>query len=745
MNRFLLYTYAITLFLSAALIFSVQPLFSKMILPLLGGTPQVWNTAMLFFQFVLLLGYFYAHTLSTYFKTSLQIIIHLALLILFIGSLPFYIPADAAPPMDGSLSLWQVSLMFSQIGGAFFILSASAPLFQHWFSKTSHPDAPNPYFLYGASNLGSMGALLSYPVLIEPHLNIGTQADVWMYGYWGICVFTVLCAVILKASASKSSQDVQAKKEVRAGNSPSFKRCLTWVCLAFVPSSLMLGTTSFITTDIASVPLMWIIPFALYVGSFIIVFSRREIITFKGTQSLFIAAVCFFIICNVAITKLVHTPYILLLSHFVFFAACALLCHKKLADLKPDARYLTAFYFMMSIGGVLGGFFNAIIAPAVFNDTYEYLIVALLAIAIWHGAIPKPSFKRSLSFLDQNYLPILLLFSALLFNFSDYILPSAAVNFALLAYVFYRYRSDKAVLAFAFVVYLCSILGSSYVQVDSSAKILRQDRNFFGVLKVTQTDTETSLLHGTTLHGMQLLQEENRLTPISYYSRGNPISDVFEHFDKSANSQRIGVIGLGSGVTACYSHKGRVFDFYEIDKNVVEVAEDKQYFTYLSDCGSPYKIILGDARLSLKAQSVSLYDILIIDAFSSDSIPVHLMTFEAIQDMQRVIKPDGVLLFHISNRHMDLEPVLQAAGAALGMTGMARINEGGKLEGGDIPFLPSHYAVLTKNLDIIDVLKQAEWRNIKSRKNFRLWTDSFSNILSVLQLQNKSIKQDHAE
>lgn len=737
-----LYTpvYAITLLLSAALLFSVQPMFSKMILPLLGGTPQVWNTAMLFFQVLLLAGYAYAHGTSRFLNIRLQAALHLVLLCIFIVVLPFAIPEGTKPPFEDDPTFWQLGLMALVVGGPFFVLSGSAPMFQRWFAGTDHPDADNPYFLYGASNLGSMTSLLAYPFLIEPYFRLDEQSNLWMYGYFGLILCTLLAAILVWSSNMRKddAQTVEQNTEVL-----TWKQRGKWLLLSFLPSSLMLGVTTYITTDIASVPLLWILPLALYVGTFIIVFSRRNLINKKY---LFIAqGILFALLITKTMVYFNIPPFLFVTLHFVLFFVCALACHKELADSKPSAAHLTEFYLLMSLGGALGGVFNALIAPRVFVVPLEYAIVLIMIVFIrfWH--VPEKSFANikdnAATFIKQRdfnqilKFPVLITGLIILISFASMHAikytnaPLAVITLVMLATILHTRWALGVCVAVVLLMHPPGYMWQNSIIQDM--KLL--DRNFFGVLRVVDSSAgERILLHGTTNHGAQPLSEDYRLTPLSYYGKTSPLNDAFDILNEQDGEQRIAIIGLGIGVTACFQQDGRHFDFYEIDPDVVRIAQNTELFTYLSDCGSPYDIIMGDGRLTIQEKPEDYYDMILLDAFSSDNIPVHLLTLDAIEIYLHKLKPGGILVMNISNNYMDIEPIMAATGDKLGITNIAKISEGTKIADTDLYTYTAHFFMFLENDDHLEFLKQRDWSEGMKRDGVRYWSDQYSNIVSVL-------------
>lgn len=743
--------YSLTLLVSAALLFSIQPMFSKMILPLLGGTPQVWNTAMLFFQVMLLGGYAYAHGTTRFLPVRFQAILHVILLLAFTVALPIMIPPGWVPPVDKDPTLWQLSMMAVTVGGPFFVLAGSAPMFQRWFSVSGHKDASNPYFLYGASNLGSMSALLAYPVLIEPLLNVSDQAQDWMVGYFVLIGLTILCALMVwrKPGAAKlSAVTYEASKPI------TWKQRGLWIFLAFIPSSLMLGVTTFITTDIGAVPLLWIMPLALYVGTFIIVFARTPVITLK--QSIFLQGVLLIILIAQKITFPIVDPRLLIGLHLFVFFFSTLTCHHELAKARPDAKHLTEFYLIMSFGGALGGFFNAIIAPQLLTIPIEYAVALIAACFVRYISDETKSLSAANSSVKAAWKskgldslfngPVLISAGVLFATGFSFIYPAQSLVFIgsiavalCLSYVTERRWLFGVLVTCVFLFYPLGFHWSTHLY----NKLIHQERNFFGVLKVADNSNGMRiLLNGTTNHGAQALDEKNKLVPLSYYSKNSPISDLFQFMNTQSEPQKVGVIGLGVGVMACFEQKGRSFDFYEIDKTDVDIAENKDFFTFLSDCGSPYRIILGDGRLTLQKEQDKQYDLFAVDAFSSDNIPVHLLTLESIKLYLSKIKDDGILTIHVSNRYLDLEPVLQKAAEELGIPSYAKISFPKKIELTQIESYPSHWVVFSKNPKVTDYLTSHEWTETKSRDGVMLWTDQYSNIFRVLGNESASQRFD---
>jgi hypothetical protein len=722
-------SFSITLILSAFLLFSIQPLFTKMILPLLGGSASVWNTAMVFFQAMLLAGYAYAHLTSRYLSIRRQSILHLGILAACAVFLPIAIPAGSHPAPDGNPAYWQLATMMAVVGAPFFIISSSAPMLQRWFSVTDHPEAANPYFLYAASNIGSMAALLSYPVIVEPLMTLPVQTFSWAIGYGLLVLLTGLCAWIVWGSRQNHAPIREQNREA----APSAREKLTWLVLAFIPSSLMLGLTTYITTDIASAPLIWVLPLALYLATFIIVFARKPIITAEYTLSLFTAffVIMLFLSCSSLFTQ---KAIFLLVHAMVFFFAC-LLCHQRLADRRPPARHLTSFYMYMSLGGVLGGMFNAFLAPALFVVPIEYSLMLCAALFVRGFVVagdapllkmPAIGIWRSRSLLLATGTLALMWFSWEVKEKYLYLFSAAAVAATL---------TTMRLKPLSFAVFgSVMLMIFSPLNLFSQTKILAMDRNFFGVLRVSDGSAVRGLLNGTTLHGAQPLAPEYRLTPVTYYSKNGPLGDLFRLLDARPGAQKIAVIGLGTGTIACYSRPGRAFDFYEINPDVIKIAEDQTLFTYLSDCGSPYKTILGDGRLKIAEAPDASYDAIILDAFSSDNIPVHLLTVEAFRIYMKKLKPGGLMISHISNRHLDLEPVLESISRATGIPAAIRTSRAKPVAPGSRLYdSAAIYVAMTQSGDdLMTLYKNDGWNVLHAPPGYRAWTDDYANIAAAL-------------
>lgn len=734
MSRTAVPIYAITLILSAFLLFSVQPMFARMILPLLGGTSSVWNVSMLFFQACLLGGYAYTHLSSRFLSIRVQALIHLGLLLLCMVFLPVLV--DPATMPGPNPALWQLGLMLSLIGGPFMVVSASAPMIQRWFTATGHKDAANPYFLYAASNIGSLGALVSYPLVVEPLLTLHGQSHGWAAGYGALIALTALCALVVWKNREAA---IRPTAQSAAVPTPDTKTRLTWLGLAFIPASLLLGVTAYITTDLASAPMLWVVPLTLYLLTFIIVFARRQWIGAGGVLILFYISL--FVLLALQIFKMALGVPFPLFFHLLTFFAAALLCHKKLADLRPHAAHLTEYYMIMSLGGVLGGVFNALLAPVLFPLPIEYtlmLCVVLCVTALYDRNkkihIPYSKIKPWMIYSSAAGLITLMIYLAI----QDMRLLASFYGCIALLFAFaLTYRKTARFVGFGTLVLIFfSPLMSTLVHPP-----IRIERNFFGVSRVIEKPAGVhNLYHGTTMHGVQVIDPpEERTTPTTYYHASGAFGDIFALLDermgvRDGGVQRVAVLGLGIGTLAAYGREGRHFDFYEIDEAVMRIAEDPALFTYLADTKSTYSLILGDARLKLREVEDGYYEAIIADAFSSDNIPIHLLTREALHLYMHKTNAFGLIALHLSNRYLYLEQQLHALSADTHVPALIRrsrgfrpTDENSKAFGSD-----SIVGLMTTDPEtLIKLQQEGRWKVPNGTPRFRVWTDDYANILSV--------------
>ena len=734
-NLSLIFLFAATLFTSASLMFVLQPLFGKILLPLLGGSPAVWNTCMVFYQSILFLGYLYAHYLSTRYSQHRQILIHTAVILISFFALPLALPENTVPPTDSNPTFWLLWTLFLAIGLPFFVVSTTAPLIQKWFANVGHHTSHDPYYLYAASNTGSLIALLSYPFLLEPNVGLANQKSYWSVGYLILCLLIAGCAFALWKNRQTTEQQEDDQNAAADENNLSLATKLHWLALAFVPSSLLLGLTNFISTDIASVPLLWIIPLTLYLLSFVIVFSKwndKIHPLMVKLQPLFLLPFIAYAFINPA--DLPYWAYLIL--HLIAFFFAVMVCHGELAKLRPHTRHLTTFYLIMSFAGMLGGMFNTFVAPFVFNAVYEYPIMIVAALLL------RPGLKLSLNtgLLLQIIIPALLVIAGIivhatvddLLQYFDVIVISL-IGLTLLTYLL-RARPVGFALMTGAIIFLA--LGVHSL----SSHTLYQERTFFGVLAVReavltdeqgQPESYHELFHGTTKHGAQRLAANLSQIPLTYYSRPGPMGQLFKEYDNNDQAWNIGVVGLGAGALACYAKDQQNWTLYEIDPLVVDIASNPIYFSYLSQCARNATMRVGDARLSLEKEPDQHFDLLVMDAFSSDSVPTHLLTKEALELYFKKLKPGGILAFHMTNRHLSLKKVLSINAEALHLASL--IQEFKPQQ--DIPLVvATDWVVMAKQAETLEPLRLSllgKWQKMPLYFDMKPWTDDFTNIVSI--------------
>ncbi|WP_027149670.1 fused MFS/spermidine synthase [Methylobacter tundripaludum] len=730
-NLSLIFLFAATLFTSASLMFVLQPLFGKILLPLLGGSPAVWNTCMVFYQSILFLGYLYAHYLSTRYSQHRQIQIHTALILISFLALPLALPENTVPPTDSNPTFWLLWTLFLAIGLPFFVVSTTAPLIQKWFANVGHHTSHDPYYLYAASNTGSLIALLSYPFLLEPNIGLANQKSYWSVGYLILCLLIAACAFVLWKSRQTSEQQEDDQDTTADENNLSLATQLHWLVLAFVPSSLLLGLTNFISTDIASVPLLWIIPLTLYLLSFVIVFSKwndKIHPLMVKLQPIFLLPFIAYAFINPA--DLPYWAYLIL--HLIAFFFAVMVCHGELAKLRPHTRHLTTFYLIMSFAGMLGGMFNTFVAPFVFNAVYEYPIMIVAALLLRPGRMNSP--------LQQIIAPALLVVAGIIAHatVADLLQYFDAIVIGLIGLTLLTYLLRTRPVGFALMT--GAIIFLALGLHDLSSHTLYQERTFFGVLAVREavlTDEQGKpesyheLFHGTTKHGAQRLATNLSQIPLTYYSRPGPMGQLFKEYDNSDQTWNIGVVGLGAGALACYAKDQQNWTLYEIDPLVVDIAGNPAYFSYLSQCARNAAMRVGDARLSLEKEPDQHFDLLVMDAFSSDSVPTHLLTKEALELYFKKLKPGGILAFHMTNRHLSLKKVLSINAEALHLASL--IQEFKPQQ--DIPLVvATDWVVMAKQAETLEPLRLSRlgnWQKMPLYFDMKPWTDDFTNIVSI--------------
>jgi SAM-dependent methyltransferase len=728
--------FIITILLGSFLLFLVQPMVARMALPRLGGAPAVWNSAMLVYQALLLGGYAYAHRLSRE-TPRRQAIIQIGLLLFAALWLPLGL-ANFQPGQNASPIFWMPWLLVASIGPLFFAVAAQAPLMQRWYSLAGNEG--EPYALYAASNIGSFSGLIAYPLIVEPLMPLRAQNLLWSAIYVLLVVIVGLCARAMWLNRSAQTQTLIATPTYVTG----WKRRLYWIALAAVPSGLMLSTTTHLTTDLVAMPLIWVIPLALYLLSFSIAFANKRTVanalTFATPPLLLLTAASTFMPAGGAIISALLVNLSLL-----FFVAIAL--HSEMYRTRPEPAQLTSFYLMMSVGGVIGGFFCAILAPLIFDWTWEHPILIIAAALL----IPQ---KRLFmiggeSFLDAKsglrIAVILALIACGIGLFGGISMPAEiggakTVLIVIIICIGILVTGQR----YAYALVMAAVLfanGGSY-NLEASMAHARM-RSYFGIYTINTDGKSRWLMHGTTMHGMQLLADPKR--PISYYG---PASGVGLAMAKAealyGKNASIGVVGLGTGTLGCYSKPSQKWHFFEIDPLIIDIARERGGFTFLSRCAPDAAITLGDARLTLAKVKPASFDVLAIDAFSSDAIPLHLLTAQAFAIYGRALKPGGTLLVHISNRYIDLNPVVAAQAKQGAWNAAIRIDSPPQkaVDDGERPSLwialNRDAGMLTKLTGPLSVHKSLhydrnQWLYLDTPTN-KVWTDDYASVLPHLSI-----------
>jgi len=725
-ERFAKPLFLLTVLTGSFLLFLTQPMVARMALPRLGGAPAVWNSAMLVYQGLLLAGYAYAHFL-TRLRPRRQAGVHLALFALAALWLPIGI-SGATLPADAAPALWAPGFLAVSIGPLFFIVSAQAPLMQRWYALEGARG--DPYPLYAASNLGSFAGLLSYPLLVEPLLTLEQQSLLWSAGYALLVLMVAGCALTVPAAAVEAAPKAE-------GPAPSLRRLLHWVGLAAIPSGLMLSTTTHLTTDIVAVPLLWVLPLALYLLSFVIAFAGR-----RGPADLIVKIAPLFLLVagGFAFSGGSDLPFFTATLGLVLLFIVAVALHSEMYRLRPATAHLTAFYLAMAVGGLLGGVFCAILAPSLFDWAYEHPLLIVAAALL----LPQKPFLPLAEEIPAKVrwafvLLVLVLSWAITWRYgpfsSDLGGLAGSVIISLIALGFIGWR-----IPFALGLLALMLSYGGWTRIEESRAGIRT-RSYFGIYTVTMRlhPPTRQLTHGTTLHGAQNLTQGLEAEPTTYYARRSGIGyamaslPVFHGPDAA-----VGVVGLGSGTLACYARPGQDWSFFEIDPAIVRLARNPSRFTFLSRCAPKAKIVLGDARLSLARQPPGRLDLLTLDAFSSDAIPIHLLTREALLVYRRALKPNGLLLIHISNRYLDLEPVLAAAAERDGWHAAAldyspNAEEEGRNLTRSIWVAMARDRETLLTLGVVSGEDAQLWRPLRGRPGFPGWTDDYASILPLLE------------
>jgi len=751
--------FGLAILASAGLLFVAEPMAAKLVLPLLGGAPAVWNGCMVFFQAALLAGYLYAHLL-TRLPPRAQVTVHAILLTGALLTLPISLGDRAATAGDGAPLPWLLVTLAVAVGLPFFVVAATGPLLQRWFSRTDDPDADDPYFLYAASNAGSLGGLLLYPFVIEPSLRLVTpgaslwppRLTPWSQSTLWTAAFA-LCGALAVASGfamlwRRRPTEAEGPKPVAAGTA---RERLLWIALAAIPSSIVLGATQYVTTDVAVVPLLWIVPLSAYLLSFVLAFARRS----PGSERFWGLALAVLALGATLGFWALSRPYAwaLLILHPLVVLAAGMVCHRRLVASRPPASRLTEFYLCIAAGGLIGGAFNAIVAPAIFPAIIEYPLALLAALLCRR----EPEGKRKR--MQDVLVPAAIVAAALVLQeivsrsgWEDrgrILLVVAVVPSALALPLVTRPRR--------FTLALAALMTIAWYQGSTRGAVRHRERTFFGVHTVIEREGTPFIVrddsgrektfripfqllyHNTTRHGIQALDPAYRGLPTSYFHRSGPLGQVFAALGGSGRLDRVAVIGAGAGTIAAYGAPGRSITFYEIDAAVVRIASDPRLFTFVKDSGGKVSFVVGDGRLKLGAAHDGSYGLIVVDAFNSDAIPVHLLTREAMAVYLRKLAPGGVLVLHITNQNLDLVPVVDALVRDAGLSGLVQLNEVDSVEellqGKDV----SQWAVIARDrATLAPLASDSRWLPLPVHSGSPvdpryLWTDDYSSLFSVIE------------
>jgi len=721
--------FSFTLFMSAALLFLLEPMFAKMTLPVLGGTTSVWATCMVFYQAMLLAGYAFANFVTHSMNYRRQVLLFLVLAFAPLWILPFSFPADRVPPIERNPIPWLLMILTIIVGLPFFVMSTIAPTLQKWFEGIGHDSSSDPYFLYAASNFGSMLGLLSYPILIEPRFRLAEQSRLWEYGYMLLVLLMIVCAVRLwRAPQTRNFSDHSDLRRTAAPSAPRLSECLVWMALAFVPSSLMLGVTTVLTTEIPPIPMLWVLPLAVYLLSFILVFAKKPVVSSFGMAE----SIPLLILADMIplLLKASWPLYLDIAINLTTLFVVAVACHGELAKRRPAADHLTGFYLWIALGGVLGGLFNGVVAPVIFSTVLEFPLALICAALLRQVMLPSEKRPR-LHWLDVA-LPLAIgALAIVLVRVPRYLGVTPGIIFHLLVFgptVMLCLSFAKRPLRFALGFAVLLIAATNYT--GAYQHILSTQRSFYGINRVTIDDSGQYriLFSGKTIHGIQSLAPGKNREPLSYFSRSSPIGQIFEAFSTTEKLQEVGIAGLGAGTMACYETPGEEFTFYEIDPVVVRIARDPRYFTFLRDCAPQAHVVLGDARISLKNAPDHRYGMFVVDVFGGDSIPVHLLTREAVQLYLAKLNAHGILVMHISNRYLRLQKVIGNLANDARLVALIQDDKTTFGEGR----VPSIWVAMARSKNDLGALTaDPRWTVLEGDPGSRVWTDDYSSLLTV--------------
>jgi spermidine synthase len=740
--------FALSLFISAVLLFWVQPLIAKALLPAYGGVPEVWGGCIIFFQSVIVMAYGYVILLDKFFSLSRQVIIHVAVLAVAASlALPLNLGVTRSDWLYNRAPILSVLAELAVTSGLpAFALATSSPLLQTWAARINPGFGQSVYSLYAVSNAGSLIATVGYPFLMEPALSLTRQAGVWTGMYLAYALAVLVCAWLVwrlgglarpgeggqVAAASDTAPEPGDEIGSTGGQGGMRWR---WLLLSAVPTSLLLSVTNYVTSNITATPLLWMAPLTLFLLAFILAFTARPWrLKFKPGLLAQGAAI---LSTLTLVAEATEPAWALALLHLVAFFILTAGATYQLASTKPEVNRLSEYYFMIAVGGWLGGAFNTFLAPSVFDRPWEYPLIIVVACLICQQGrqekSAKPTFRSGLQ--DVGYAALIGALALLLARFAGFLrmddLPRVALAFGL-PLVLANHLFKNRPLRFALAIGAIVIAGA--LTSEALNRTLYSERNFFGALRVTSTPdfNMNSLFHGNTVHGKQFTDPARRCDPISYFHPDGPFGAIVKAFEASQTPRNVGIIGLGVGSMIGYARPGHSWTFYELNPEVIKVARNKAYFTYLSDCArQEVRIVSGDARLKLHEAPDRNFGLIVFDAFNSDAIPTHLLTIEAIELYLSKLGDNGLLAFHISNRSVDLRPVLAAAAEASGTECLWRrdTNES-SAQAKDA----SEWVVLIRRANSLEGLAPLlRWERITSDNHDAMWTDNYASLLKVIR------------
>lgn len=709
-------------------------MFTRFVLPVLGGSPSVWNTALVFYQAVLLAGYAYAHYSTQRAGVRKQSLWHMAMMLLPLLVLPIGIRSLSDPTDHSNPVVWLLLTLTLSVGLPFFLVSAGSPLIQQWFAHMRHDRSHDPYFLYASSNVGSMVALLAYPLFIEPNLTLRQQSVLWSVGYGIMLVLFGAMVWTLRKQRQEVIEDAKQESDDRKFEpAPTLMRRFRWVLLAVVPVSLMMGVTTFLTTDIASMPLLWALPLALYLLTFIIAFGRVHWVPLSWIRFILPPLLLVAMMAQIGPMKLsANIQFSLALTAFFL---TALSCHCALASDRPGTQHLTSYFLLISLGGVIGGGFCALLAPFLFPLPWEYSLSLLVGLGVLPSLSPREKPLRQwwwvLAALGAAYLLTMVAYPLIIrqdrnfySQFHTYwpLLP-ALVPLSILCF------RDRKVMAAGGLGVLIAAAMNSTIARDS----LFTHRGFFGTIRVSDGYRDESRLryfvHGTTTHGAEAIDGPSKGKPIGYYHFQGPMGEIMRQI-QLPNGAHVAVVGMGSATVAGYARSDQSWTYYEIDPAVIEVATNPRLFRMYTDAPGTKKVVLGDARASIAA-TTEQFDMIILAAYSSDAIPVHLTTVEAFEVYLKHLKPGGIICSHIANRFMDLQPVLSGVADRLGLVDRDKL---ARLEDMTAPggFVSEWTVLARKESDLQALAQDKTWLRLKRKSEMPVWTDDYSSVVSIL-------------